>query len=147
MLQKRAVIVEIHKKYALVQAIQANGCEQCAGKGCGSSKLAQLFCSKPRLFQIDNPINASVGDQVVISIADGAVLRGIGLVYMLPLLLLLVGAVIGNTLVLQAEQRDGFAAMGALLGLAIGFSLARWISSRQGKGRFQPRITGQWREW
>ena len=145
MLQKRAVIVETHKKYALVQAIQANGCEQCAGKGCGSSKLAQLFCSKPRLFQVDNQINASVGDQVIISIADGAVLRGIGLVYMLPLLLLLVGAVLGNTLALQ-EQRDGYAAMGALLGLAIGFTLARWISVRQARSRFQPCVTGQWRE-
>ena len=40
---------------------------------------------------------------------------------MLPLLLLLVGAVLGNDLVSQAEQRDGYAAMGALLGLAIGF--------------------------
>lgn len=146
MLQKRAVVIEIHKKYALVQAIQANGCEQCAGKGCGSSKLAQLFCSKPRLFQVDNQINASIGDQVIISIADGAVLRGIGLVYMLPLLLLLVGAVLGNTLVSQAEQRDGYAAIGALLGLAIGFSLARWISVRQTRSRFQPCITGQWRE-
>lgn len=146
MLEKRAVVVETHEGYALVRASQASGCEQCAGKGCGSSKLSQLFCSKPRLFQADNQINASIGDQVIISIADGAVLRGIGLVYMLPLLLSLGGAVVGNSLALQTGQRDGDAAIGALLGLTIGFALARWISSRQIRSCFQPYITRHWRE-
>jgi sigma-E factor negative regulatory protein RseC len=146
MLEKRAVVVETHKGYALVKASQASGCEQCAGKGCGSSKLAQLFCSQPRLFRVDNQINAGVGDQVIISIADGAVLHGIGLVYILPLLLSLGGAVFGNTLVLQPDQRDGYAAIGALIGLMAGFALARWISSRQIRSRFQPFITGHWRE-
>jgi sigma-E factor negative regulatory protein RseC len=145
MLEKRAIVVETRNGYAWVQASQASGCEQCAGKGCGSGKLAQLFCSKPRLFQVDNKINASAGDQVIISIADGAVLHGIGLVYLLPLLLSLGGAVFGNALV-QPDQRDGYAAMGALLGLAAGFVLARWISSRQFRSRIQPCITRYWDE-
>ena len=146
MLEQRAVIVKVHKRYALVQASQASGCEQCDGKGCGTGKLAQLFCSKPRLFQVDNKIDANVGDQVIISVAEGAVLRGIGLVYMLPLLLSLGGAVFGDTLALQVGQRDGYAAVGALLGLALGFALAKWISSRQSGRRFQPYITRQWLE-
>lgn len=146
MLEKRAVIVETHNDYALVQASETNGCGHCSGKGCGSSKLGKLFCSKPRLFRVENRINAGAGDQVVITIADGAVLRGIGLVYILPLLLSIAGAVSGNSMAVQAGQRDAYAAMGAVLGLAIGFVMARRISSRQDKIRFQPHITRHWSE-
>lgn len=146
MLETRAIIVQVDGRYALVQANQASGCEQCNGKGCGAGKLSQLFCSKPRQFQVDNPINANVGDQVIISVAEGAVLRGIGLVYLLPLILLLLGAMFGNIWAAQTEQRDGYAAAGALLGLVVGFAFAKWISSRQIRSRFQPYIARQWRE-
>lgn len=146
MLEKRAVIVETHDDYALVQASETNGCDLCSGKGCGSSKLGRLFCSKPRLFKVENPINAGAGDQVIITIADGAVLRGIGLVYVLPLLLSIAGAVSGNTMAGQSGQSDAYAAMGAVLGLVIGFVMARRISSRQDRIRFQPHITRHWSE-
>jgi sigma-E factor negative regulatory protein RseC len=145
-LETRAIIVQTDGQYAQVQVSQADGCEQCNGKGCGTGKLSQLFCSKPRQFQVDNPINASIGDQVIISVAEGAVLRGIGLVYLLPLILLLMGAVIGNSLAEQAEQRDSYSAVGALLGLVAGFAIAKWISSRQVRSHSQPYIARQWQE-
>lgn len=146
MLETHAIIVQIEGQYALVQVNQANGCEQCNGKGCGTGKLSQLFCSKQRQFQVENPINASIGDRVIISVAEGAVLRGIGLVYLLPLILLLMGAMLGNYLAEQVEQRDSYSAVGALLGLFAGFVFAKWISSRQVNSHSQPYITRQWRE-
>jgi sigma-E factor negative regulatory protein RseC len=146
MLETRAIIVLTEGKYAQVQVSQTDGCDQCNGKGCGTGKLSQLFCSKPRQFQVDNPINASIGDQVIISVAEGAVLRGIGLVYLLPLILLLMGAVIGNSLAVQAEQRDSYSAVCALLGLVAGFVIAKWISSRQVRNHSQPYIARQWEE-
>jgi sigma-E factor negative regulatory protein RseC len=139
--------VQVKGQYALVQASQASsGCEQCNGKGCGAGKLSQLFCSKPRQFQVDNPINASVGDQVIISVAEGAVFRGIGLIYLLPLLLLLAGAMLGSLWAVQTGQRDGYAAVGALFGLALGFAFAKWISLNQDRSRFRPYIARQLRE-
>lgn len=146
MLETRAIVVQILKGQAMVQANRGNGCEQCNGKGCGTGKLSQLFCSKPRLFQVENPINAGVGDQVIISVAEGAVLRGIGVVYLLPLILLLGGAMLGNLWAAQAGQRDAYAAAGALLGLIVGFLSARWVSSGQVRSRFQPYIARQWQE-
>lgn len=143
MLETRAVIVQTESHYAVVQASQANGCEQCSGKGCGASKLSMMFCSTPRQFQVENPINAAVGDEVIISIAEGAILRGIGLVYLLPLLLLVTGAMIGNHWVALPGQRDGYAAAGAVLGLAAGFSIAKWISSRQDKNQSSAIIARQ----
>jgi len=140
MLETRAVVVSVHSHGALVQADQGNGCGQCNGKGCGVGKLSQMFCDKPRQFQVDNPINARVGDEVIVSVADGAVLRGIGLLYGLPLLLLIVAASLGSTLGSEDGHSDGYAAIGALVGLVGGFILARLISSRLGRGFDKPYI-------
>lgn len=146
MLETRAIVVRIDGQHALVQADQGNGCKLCNGKGCGTGKLSGLFCSRPRQFQVDNPINAGIADEVIISVAEGAVLHGIGLVYLLPLLLLVIGAVLGNQWAVQAGQRDAYAALGALSGLASGFVLARWISSCRAGSRFQPYIARLWDE-
>lgn len=143
MLETRAVVMQVEGQHAFVQASQGGGCGQCSGKGCGTAKLSQMFCSQPRQFQVDNPINARVGDQVVISVADGTVLRGIGLLYLLPLALLAAGAAIGNVAAPQIEQRDGYAAAGAFVGLACGFILSKWAAARQGRQR--PYIARQWR--
>jgi sigma-E factor negative regulatory protein RseC len=141
MLETRAVIVKVEGQYAFVQASQANGCEQCSGKGCGAGKLSRLFCSKPRQFQVENPIHAGVGDEVTVSVADGMVLRGIGLVYLLPLLFLVAGATLGSGWTDQPGQRDGFAAAGAVLGLLAGFIIAKWVLLRQNGNQFQPYIS------
>lgn len=143
-LETRAVVVRAEGRETLVEAAQANGCGQCNGKGCGTGKLSRLLCSEPRRFQVDNPIGAIAGDQVIVSIADGTVLRGIGLVYLLPLLLLVAGAAFGNAVAEQNWQRDAYAAAGAFLGLLGGFLLSRWLDSRQ--SRQLPRIVRQWRE-
>ena len=73
-------------------------------------------------------------------------MRGIGLVYLMPLALLLMGATLGSSWAQQSEQRDSYSAAGALLGLAVGFAFAKWISLRQAGTRFQPYIARQCRE-
>jgi sigma-E factor negative regulatory protein RseC len=145
MLETRAVVVRIDGQHALVTADQADGCEQCAGKGCGSGRLSRLFCSKPRQFQVNNPINAGIGDEVIVSVAEGSVMRGIGLVYLIPLALLVMGATLGS-IWSQPGQGDGFAALGALFGLVIGFAFAKWVSLQHGEGRFQPYIDRKYQQ-
>jgi sigma-E factor negative regulatory protein RseC len=144
MLETRAVVLEVDNLIAQVQANQGNGCSACNGKGCGSSKLTQLFCSKPRQFQVANRIGAQVGDDVIVSVPDGAVMRGVGIVYILPLVLMFAGASLLGSLAAQGAQRDGYAAAGALSGLVLGFLAARWLSSRQ--SRQQPFIARQYSE-
>jgi len=144
MLETHAVVVQLlDKPFVLVQASKGGGCGQCDGQGCGASKLTQLFCSKPRQFKVDNRINAGVGDEVVVSVVEGAVLRGIGLVYLLPLVLLFAGAALASGLAAQDAQRDGYAALGALSGLIVGFVFARWISLRKEHQEDQPYIARQ----
>ncbi|MCX7192208.1 MAG: SoxR reducing system RseC family protein [Proteobacteria bacterium] len=141
MLETRAVVVRKDNEFTLVEASGASGCSVCEGKGCGSSKVGQMFCSKPRQFKVDNRINAEVGDEVIVSVVEGAVLRGISLVYLLPLALMFAGAAGGW---FAGGRQDGYAALGALFGLVAGFACAKWLLSRQ--PRNQPYITRLIRE-
>ena len=145
-LETRALVVSVDGHYALVQPESSNGCGQCNGKGCGASKLSKLFCNKPRQFRVRNPINASAGDAVIVSIAEGAVLRGIGLVYLMPLAFLVIGGMLGSSWPQQVEQSDSYAVAGASIGLVLGFGLVKWNASLQADIQFQPYITRQFQE-
>ncbi len=123
MLETRAIVIQSYADSAEVIGSGGSGCSACDGRGCGSKKLTQLFCSKPRQFKVDNRIHADVGDEVVVCVPDGAVLRGVGRVYLLPLVFMFSGA-------LLAGQSDAHAAAGALSGLLVGFLLAKWLSAR-----------------
>jgi len=146
MLETRAIVVDVRGKHALVQSAQGSGCEQCNGKGCGASKLSRIFCSKPRQYRVENPVEAKIDDEVVISVAEGAILHGAGTVYLLPLFLLLIGAIMGNQWDLRVGQGDTYAALGALSGLIAGFFLARMISRNKVGKEFQPCITRIWND-
>lgn len=140
-LETRAIVMRVDGSLAFVESAKASGCGQCKGAGCGAGKLSRLLCSEPRQFQVDNRIDAGVGDEVVVSVPDGAVMRGIGLIYLLPLALLVSGAALGDALAEQGAQRDGYAAIGAATGLIGGFFLSRWLDAR--RPRQLPRIVRQ----
>lgn len=130
MLETRAVIIELDGDEAIVESRNGGGCGQCdSEKGCG--KASQLFSSKPRRFRVRNEINARVGEEVQVFVADGVLLRSAAIMYLLPLALLLVGGALGSHWAVEASSRDGYAVMGALLGLASGFVLARLLTLRQ----------------
>jgi sigma-E factor negative regulatory protein RseC len=135
-------VIKIIDRTALIQADPGLGCDQCKGKGCGSSKLSQLFCSSPRQFKVNNLIDAKLGDDVVVEVAEGTLLRGISLVYILPMILTLVGAVLGNTWDSGVASNDIDAVIGAMLGLFGGFFLAKKIVIRIGQAYFQPYLVG-----
>lgn len=123
MLETRAIVVEQSNGRTFVRASHTGGCSRCQGGECGSAKLSRMFCSKPRQFEVSNPIGAKPGDEVLVSIADGALLRTIALVYLLPLCLIVLGALAGSRIYDEAG-----AIAGALAGLVLGFLLARLMA-------------------
>jgi sigma-E factor negative regulatory protein RseC len=128
MLEMRAIVIQVEGNEASVQPLSTGGCGHCSTEGgCGSGTLTKLFCSnKPRQFKVGNVARAKVGDEVQVSIPDGALLRGAMKMYVLPLILLLAGGIAGVGLAGETPARDAYAVAGAVIGLLLGFVLARF---------------------
>lgn len=130
MLEIRAIVINVEGADASVQPLGKGGCGHCdSSGGCGSGALARLFCSSnPRQFTVRNEAHAKVGDEVRVSLPDGALFRGAMKMYVFPLLLLLVGGFFGAGLAADAASHDAYSVAGACIGLLLGFSIARWLS-------------------
>ena len=132
MLETRAIVISLEGNEALVESLQGGGCGNCDSEnGCGSGKLSQLFCSEPRRFRVRNEANAPIGAMVQIALGDGLLMRSAIMVYLLPLMLLLLGAIIGAGLINDDQNRDLYSALGGLAGLIAGFVIAKKLSLRR----------------
>lgn len=132
MIETRAIVIRLEGREALVESTQGGGCGNCDSEnGCGSGKLSQLFCSAPRRFRVRNDANAQVGTLVQVTLEEGVLLRSALLMYMLPLALLLGGALAGAQWSNDEVNSDAWAATGGLIGLSLGFALVKVISLRR----------------
>lgn len=120
MSQCDAVVVGISGRDAWVEVPgRAPTCGSCKTTDACQEGLLGLKAG-PRRYRLENRIGASVGDHVQLAVAEGTVWRAALASYVLPLLLAVAGAVIG-----QALAGDGWAVMGTLAGLGCGLALLR----------------------
>ncbi|OHC69740.1 MAG: hypothetical protein A2045_11920 [Rhodocyclales bacterium GWA2_65_20] len=94
---------------------------------CGNCKTPDLcqgglpgLSAAPRRYLLDNPIGARVGDRVSLTVADGTLWRASVASYVLPVLLAIGGAAIG-----QSVAGDAWALVGSLIGIGAGLALLR----------------------
>lgn len=124
-----AIVTHIDRQHALVEVQPAvSGCGRCGETGgCGSGLLNQaLRPQKNQIYRVANRIGAQVGDNVTISVPDGAVLRAALLAYLLPVLLVIAGAAAGTLF----SSSDAVAVLGASIGLMLGLIFLRLAQRR-----------------
>ena len=132
MLETRAIVIRLEGNEALVESRQGGGCGRCDSEnGCGSGKLSQLFGSKPRRFRVRNDANAQIGTEVQVTLAEGVLLRSALLMYVFPLALLLLGGALAGQVATDDASADLYSRGGGVLGLLLGFVLAKWMALRQ----------------
>lgn len=130
MLETRATIVEELGADAMVEVRQGGGCGHCNSEnGCSSSKLTQLFCSSPRRFKVRNPSGAKQGQEVEVVLRDGVLLRSALTIYVIPLSLMLSGSILAAHWATANANRDLYAVAGSLVGLVLGFAIAKWLAA------------------
>ncbi|HUW29547.1 MAG TPA: SoxR reducing system RseC family protein [Sulfuriferula sp.] len=142
MMETQAKVLEVEAGAALVEPMEPSGCSACGsnGGGCGADRIGQVFTLRSKRYRVLDPRGSRVGEAVVIGVADGAVLRGSGAVYMLPLLLIFIGAMLAGQFAPPAS-RDGWSIAGAAIGFALGTLWLLWFSRRAARdARFQPVI-------
>ena len=137
MIEESGTVVALDGDHVWVQTIRQSTCGSCsARKGCGQGALARMTDGRSNQVRVRNACGASVGDQVVLGIEESQLLRASLLVYALPLLALLTGALAGGGL---GSGEDLPAIAGGAFGLAAGFLLLKVVSAGKGKSdQLQP---------
>ena len=144
MIQENAIVVSIDKDFAILEIIRNKPCGLCGqSRGCGISIWGSLFGHRPNIFKAQNTVNASVDQIVVVGVEESALLWSSFAVYGIPLALLILGAILGSTIFSDASHVDRNTALGAVLGLFIGYL---WLKGHnQGStldARYRPLILG-----
>ena len=132
-----AVVVETSGRDAWVEVPgRAPSCGSCKTTDACQEGLLGLSAG-PRRYRLENRIGARVGDHVQLAVADGTLWRAALASYVLPLLLGIAGALIGQSL-----AGDTWAVMGTLAGLGCGLALLRAseIRARDDGNRFSLQI-------
>lgn len=124
MIEERAVILSLESQTsaadstATLEIERKIACGLCGQtRGCGNSIWGKLFAHQSTAFKAQNRINAKVGDSVIVGINESALLKSALLLYILPLVTMLIGAILAT----QIYDTNGYAMLGALVGLVLGF--------------------------
>lgn len=143
MIEEQAVVVEIGEGYAWVETQRRSACGACtASEGCGTATLAKAWGDRRVRVRAISHLPLQPGDSVIVGLAEGALLSGSLLVYLLPLVLLLAGAILGQAVF--AGAGDEPVVLAGAAGLGLGFLMARaWSRRWRNDARFQPVVLRQ----
>jgi sigma-E factor negative regulatory protein RseC len=125
MSQCDAVVVEASGSDVWVEVPgRAPACGSCKNTDACQDSLLGLSAG-PRRYRLENRIGARIGDRVQLTVADGTLWHASVASYVLPVLLAIAGAIVGQT-----AGDDAWAAMGTLAGLGCGLLLLRFKELR-----------------
>lgn len=145
LLEEQAQVTRVEGDLAWVETQRQTSCGTClAEKACGTGQIAKLFGARKNEMSAINHIGAQAGDTVIIALRGDALLIGSLVVYLLPLLLLFVMALLGDLLgqQLRATDPQSWSMAFAALGLALGFGWVRIFGKRiRHDPRYQPVVT------
>ena len=138
MATEKGIVTRVGSETAWVKTSRTSACE-----GCASRQSCHLKGNDDEMeVEALNDARAVVGDRIVLRVASGALLKVSFMLYVFPILLLIVGAIVGQTLG-PAFQFDS-SSFSLLLGgvcFLIAFIFIRVRSSRMArKTEYRPRI-------
>lgn len=112
---------------------QQSSCSGCAQKSsCGTGIVSGAVGNKTLRWTLDTEQAVQVGDTVEIGLPERQLLSFAATVYLLPLLFLLLGAVMGQVWVQPLiGAGEGAIILAAVLFAFLGFVLAKWLVRRK----------------
>jgi sigma-E factor negative regulatory protein RseC len=122
-------VVAIDDDSVWVETIQQSACQTCvAEKGCGQSLIAKITGKTTAIKVLLGQHDVSyvgMDENVVIGIPEHVVVSGTLLVYLLPLLTMIAGILLADSLAITSTTADFYAVLGGLFGLVIGSLIVR----------------------
>ncbi len=126
---------------AAVRVSRAEACSGCASSGACNALGGQ---AKDHILVLPNPLRAQPGQWVTLHLPESSVLGASAILYGLPAVTLMGGAVAGrSSAVLLGIGADPATALGAGLGLLLGLGFIFVLNRRLGgTDRYKPRMVG-----
>ncbi len=144
MLVETGRIVAVETDSLWVETIRQSTCGSCtARKGCGHSLINRVSDGSRSYIRVlpgrHDLRDCRLNDEVTISIPESVLLRSSAVVYLLPLLGMLAGAL--GAVTLGEAENDLLAALGAVGGFILGMGVVRWHAwLHRSDDTFQPTL-------
>lgn len=142
---EQGLVVETANGVAWVEKSRQSQCGGCRLRsGCGSAVLSKILGARRNRVQVIDPMSVNIGDTVLIELDAAALIRGSFAVYMIPLMGLLLGSIVGKYLFapIFSGYAEGLTIVFAMIGL---FSSIWWLrrfsQSIENDARYQPVIS------
>jgi sigma-E factor negative regulatory protein RseC len=126
--QKTGLVVKTSEDgWAEVVTDKLDACAECT-----SSRSCHSDCKSTRVrTRVYNSAGAHEGDTVVIYVSPSSVLKSAAILYLVPVVFLLSGALVGSSVAARLGMGEsGSALLFGLTGLTIGFLMVRAFSTR-----------------
>jgi sigma-E factor negative regulatory protein RseC len=135
---EQGIVIRINSEATWVKTVRTSACEGCSAKGsCHTVGGGQDMEVKAL-----NEAGAQVGDRIVLSFANTSLLKATFLVYVFPIILLIVGAALGQTLAPLMALNPSV--LSVLLGFSFFFGALLIVKVRASqmakKNAYQPKI-------
>jgi sigma-E factor negative regulatory protein RseC len=136
---EHATVTVINAEGTWVEATPSAACEGCSSRG-----SCHAVGKERNRVKVINPLDARVGDAVVISFQTSSLLKALFMLYMVPILALLAGACAGNWLIAPLWGKDPSVVSAATA--FIFFAAAVWLAKQMAgkmeqKDSYKPKIT------
>lgn len=139
MVTEEGIVLRTDSEAAWVKTVRSSACEGCTAKGSCHS----MGGDKEMEVKALNTAGARVGDRIVLSFETAALLKATFLIYVFPIILLIIGATLGQMLASFIEFSP--AGLSVVLGFAFFFTALFIMKVRANKmakkDAYQPKIT------
>ncbi|WP_445396391.1 SoxR reducing system RseC family protein [Zobellella sp. An-6] len=140
MIEEVAIVVAVGEGGVEVASFSKSACGQCRQNSqCGTGLVSNALPGREHRFFIATELELKVGERVRIGIPEQSLITSALLLYLLPLLLLLAGALLAG---IGLGAGDGGTLLGATLGGGTGFWLSSRLSRRGGRALSEPVLIG-----
>ncbi|WP_409523726.1 SoxR reducing system RseC family protein [Nitrincola sp. MINF-07-Sa-05] len=129
MLEEAALVTRVKGAGISVKTVRKSACDSCQSEaGCGQKRITQLLIREATDMSIDNPdgVEVEVGNQVLIGLNEGALVRASLILYLLPLVTMILAVLVSSQLV----EHELLQVLAAVVGLLAGFLCGRILSAR-----------------
>lgn len=132
MITENGIVTDVNTSVAWIKTTRSSACEACSSReSCGTTGN-----QKEMIVMVKNILNVKKGDHVVIGLETRPMLFLTFLLYVFPIILLLIGALIGNSLAPFFQMDPSFVSMiSGFLFFGLSFYIIRKKSNSLSKGK------------